>query len=470
MANRTQLLALSPLDGRYQQRISSIQQLFSEFGLIKHRVVVEVKFLIFLLEKTKIQSLTESHKKSLTEIIASFDEVQALRVKQLEESCNHDVKAVEYYLQEQFHQRKISELIPFIHFGLTSEDINSCAYGLSLKEANSTVIIPAVAALLSSIISVSEKASNSTMLARTHGQPAVPTTLGKEMLVWSVRLEKQLIQLNTLQIEAKLSGAVGNWNALQFVFPETDWLEFSDQFISTLGLKPNNVSTQSLPSESYSEFFQALIRIQAILIDCSRDCWQYISDGYLVQQVVQTDVGSSTMPHKVNPIDFENCEGNAGLSIALLQHFVEKLPISRLQRDLSDSTVKRSIGTALGHALLAINSLRRGLEKVEPDNQKMLSVVKNHPEIVSEALQTALRLSGVPDAYDQVKQKTRGRKGSYAELASIADSISDGTLRERYKTLEPQVYTGLAAKIVKQEVSRIKKILIELQLPAIGKE
>lgn len=463
MANLTQLHALSPLDGRYQPRLSSLQHIFSEFGLINYRVRIEIAYLIAFLEETKLADLSAKDKKNIHQIGETFDELGAVRIKELEAECHHDVKAVEYFLQEQFKAQGLTQYIPFIHIGLTSEDINSCAYGVSLVEARDKVLLPALEKLLTQLLNQAEESAQSVMLARTHGQPAVPTTLGKELIVYAVRLEKELIHLRNTVIEAKLNGAVGNWNALQFVLPEIDWPHFSARFIDSLGLKQNPATTQIVPVESYSELFQCLVRVNGILIDCSRDYWQYVSDGYLIQKVAEKEVGSSTMPHKVNPIDFENCEGNAGVAIALLQHFVEKLPISRLQRDLSDSTVKRTFGVAFGHSQLALDSLTKGLTKVSPNAELMRAKVNEHREVLSEAFQTALRLSGKADAYDQIKKSSRGKSSTEFDSESAVILITDKKLNEKSQHLTPEKYIGLAAAIVSRESNRIKKLVKERQ-------
>jgi adenylosuccinate lyase len=455
--NVTQIHSLSPLDGRYAERLSSLNRFFSEYALIKYRVFVEVEYLVFFLQKTTLYALTTKETSAIKKIATSFDEVAAMRVKKLEDSCHHDVKAVEYYLQEELTKLDLDRLIPFIHFGLTSEDVNSCAYGLALTESSNKMVIPALISVIEVILQQAEKSATAVMLARTHGQPAVPTTLGKELIVFAGRLAKTLAALKNIHIEAKVSGAVGKWNAIQFVLPNYDWRALSQEFIGGLGLSPNLVVTQIIPAESYSELFQILVRINAITIDCSRDCWQYISDSYLVQQVKDQDVGSSTMPHKVNPIEFENSEGNAGIAIALLQHFIEKLPISRLQRDLSDSTVKRSFGTAVGHTLLALESLKRGLQKVSPNIFEMEADVMSHPEVLSEALQTAMRLNGIQDAYEVMKATSRGKVSTKADFVAAAQAITDTALRQKCVELMPTNYIGLAVEIVKTEVTRIQK-------------
>lgn len=459
--NVTHIHALSPLDGRYVERLSPIHQYFSEYALIKYRLHTEVEYLVFLLQKTKLQPVSKSEAEKIRNIATAFDDIAALRIKEIEAGCRHDVKAVEYYLQEELKKDNLHRLIPYIHFGLTSEDINSCAYGLALTEIQHQVLLSSVSAVIETLVSISAQTAEMVMLARTHGQPAVPTTLGKELIVFATRLEKTLVALRTHKIESKLSGAVGNWNALNFVLPEEDWQKFSEEFIAHLGLVSNQVATQIVPAESYTEFFQILVRINSVLIDCSRDCWQYISDNYLIQQVKKQEVGSSTMPHKVNPIDFENSEGNAGVAIALLQHFVEKLPISRLQRDLSDSTVKRSFGTALGHTYLALESLKRGLTKVGPNEAQMKKIISEHPEVLAEALQTALRLSDVEDAYEKIKEQTRGKTSTKLDLDTAAKAITNKSLRQRFLSLTTIEYSGLAAKIVKNEVARITKKIIQ---------
>lgn len=431
--------------------------------MLQYRVKLEVEYLIFFLEKTQLAALTSSEKKSLRRIYECFSEPAAVRIKELEKKCQHDVKAVEYFLQEELGKNSLGHLKQYIHFGLTSEDTNSCAYGMMLHAAISQVLIPQCLAVLEALLSFAQETAHTAMLARTHGQPAVPTTLGKEVVVFATRLEKAVTALQAVQLEAKLSGAVGNWSAHQAVLPSYDWMAFSQEFIEKLGLRANQVSTQIVPAESYSECFQALVRVNAIVIDCARDMWQYISDEYLLQRVVEEEVGSSTMPQKVNPVEFENSEGNAGLAIAVLQHCIEKLPISRLQRDLSDSTVKRSIGTAFGYTYLALSSLQRGLEKLQPNTPHIKAQLDKHPEVLSEAAQTALRLSGNSQAYELLRDMTRGKEVGRDDLLVLAEHITDDKLRQSFAQLQPSTYLGNAGLIVTKEVIRITQAVSRLR-------
>lgn len=461
MVRVNDLHAISPLDGRYSQHVHGLQHFFSEFALLQLRTECEVQYLLRLVDELEVVDCSSSHKQSLLQLIEQFSDADAERIKALEDKTHHDVKAVEYFLQEKCREIGCPQLIPWIHFGLTSEDVNACAYGLALLRAKNQAVVPSLKFVIVCLLELVEQSAESVMLARTHGQPAVPTTLGKELLVFAARLEKELTELAALSVEAKCSGAVGNWNAVQLVMPEVDWRAFAKNFITSLGLTPNLVTTQIIQPESYSKIFQLLVRVNGILLDLTRDCWQYISDGYLVQQVVKGEVGSSTMPQKVNPIDFENSEGNAGLAIALLQHFVEKLPVSRLQRDLSDSTVKRSFGVALAHSLLAFKSVARGLKKVSVDAVKMKADLEAHPEVLAEAVQTALRFSGKADAYELLKELSRGKSFSL-DKKQLKTLFPDTKQRQLFTALTPSSYIGLAPEIVRAELKRIRKLLVQI--------
>jgi len=453
------LNSISPLDGRYASRVKNLAIIFSESGLIKLRVKAEVEYLLAFLSETKLVSVTTKKTAAIRQIVERFDEKQARQVKQYEATCRHDVKAVEYFLRAELKRLGMDELIPYIHFGLTSEDTNSVAYGLMLQTSLHQEILPQIKKVIVGLVQLAEPNISAVMMGRTHGQPAVPTTMGKELLVFVKRLVAEYQSLAVLSIEAKCNGAVGNWHVHDLFFPNNNWPKFSERLIKNLGLEPNDVTTQIVPAESMVKYFQSLIRVNQIIIDCARDCWQYISADYLHQIPREKEVGSSTMPQKVNPIDFENAEGNAGLATALLAHFTEKLPISRLQRDLSDSTVKRSIGVALGHSLLAMQSLVKGLSRVEANRQLMLTEVRHHPEMMAEAIQSALRLDGRANAYELVKRQSRGKEFSEQTIHMISQQIKDPVYRQILINLKIEDYTGLAVKLTKSEIKKIKKYL-----------
>ncbi len=453
MTESTALQALSPLDGRYFQQTRELSGYFCEHALIRNRVQAEIEYLIAFCKATKVVSLSTEQITKLRGIFAPFSLSDAALVKAHEAKCHHDVKAVEYFLRDALTNLDLANLIPYIHFGLTSEDTNSIAYGMALKESRDKVILPALPQVIDSLRKFVTTNANTVMLARTHGQPAVPTTLGKEFAVFLARISPEVEQLAKLLFVAKASGAVGTFAAQNLAFPDLDWPKFAQSFLKQLGLQADPVSTQVVSAESYLRYFQSLSRINNILLDCARDSWRYISDGWLVQAVAKNDVGSSTMPQKVNPIDFENAEGNFGLANALLGHMCEKLPISRLQRDLSDSTLKRSIGVALGHSVLGWNSLARGLGKVSSDPNALNTALETHPEIISEGLQTLLRADGVGDAYEIFKEATRGKNSlTLEELKGIAIKHAKTTeTKQKIASLTLESYTGLAAQLTKQK-------------------
>ena len=367
----TALMAISPLDGRYQEKVTSLRTIFSEYGLIRFRVIVEIRWIEMLSEFAnlpEIPRLSTHAKKVLNDIIDNFSEQDAARVKHIESGINHDVKAVEYFIKEKIgSNEELQAISEFIHFGCTSEDINNLAYGLMLQTARKQCILPTLDELLLLLRKLAHDHANLAMLARTHGQPATPTTVGKEFANVIARLQRQIDQLNNVQILGKINGASGNYNAFAIAYPETDWQSLSKNFVTHLGLNWNAYTTQIEPHDCMAEFFAVMVRINTIILDFDRDTWGYISINYFKQKTVANEVGSSTMPHMVNPIDFENSEGNLGIANALFEHMVAKLPISRWQRDLSDSTVLRNIGVAIGHSLLAYQSTA-GVSKLEPNN------------------------------------------------------------------------------------------------------
>lgn len=457
MSNKSLLLkAISPLDGRYNTVVSPLNEYFSEYALYKYRVFAEVKYLIYFLRTVRKQKISEDTVKKLNKFLSEFSVAEADKIKQIEEKIRHDVKAVEYYLQPIMKKIGLGDT-EFLHFGLTSEDINSIAYGLAIKTALQAIIIPELSALISDLTNIARTYKGVPMPARTHGQVAVPTTFGKEIIVFAARLAKETEHLARLQPEAKLTGAVGNYNALLAAYPETDWIRFGDEFIRSLGLTSNHITTQIIPADSYIKIFQSLELINSVLIGLDQDMWRYISDGYVKQKVTKHEVGSSTMPQKVNPIDFENSEGNLGIANALLAHFSLKLPISRLQRDLSDSTVKRNIGSAFAYSFLGYHSCRRGLFKIEINKAVLEKELSDHWETVTEGIQTLLRLEKNGKAYETVKDFSRGKEICQKDIEEFIESLDvDAVAQKKFKKLTPQSYTGLAEKIVDDFLRREK--------------
>lgn len=435
------LHTLSPLDGRYEHETGPLRDYFSEFAYLRTRARLELNFLSALAKTGLVRPLNDSECAALD----SFTDEDVRKIQDIEKTTRHDVKAIEYFLRE-----KISEdLHQWIHFGLTSEDINNIAQSIALRDSRDQILLPALDSLITSLRDFAKKYRALPMLAKTHGQPAVPTTLGKEIAVYLARLKNCRDQIAKHKFEAKLTGAVGNFNALQTSAPQVDWISFSKEFIESLGLEPNSVTTQILPYDNWIRYFDSIKLANAILIDYTQDIWRYISDGYLQQKVVEGEVGSSTMPQKVNPIDFENAEGNLGLANALLTHYGQKLPVSRLQRDLSDSTVRRTFGVAFGHALLAWNNITQGMSRVDADEEIIIQDLNEHWEVVSEGAQTILRAVGRSDAYESLKSQMRGRVLTEADFRSWVEAIDvDGDTRVRLQSLSPESYIGLAVQIV----------------------
>jgi len=442
------LTAISPIDGRYREKTEELDLYFSEFGLIRYRVKIEVLYLIELAKVGVVRKLTKQEKDFLISIFGKFGLDDAQRVKTIEKEINHDVKAVEYFVKEKINKTSLKDLSEFVHFGLTSEDITNLAYSLIIRDCLQEVYLPTLGLLIKKMSQLAHQHKSVAILARTHGQPASPTTMGKEIAVFVHRLKNQLKSLP--QLTGKLNGAVGNYNAHLIAFPRINWLKFSKDFVKSLGLKPNLVTTQIENHDVWAQLFQGMIRINNILIDFDQDIWTYISLDYLKQKSLKKEVGSSTMPHKINPIDFENSEGNLGMANSLLSHLANKLPISRLQRDLSDSTVCRNIGVAFGHALLGFKSTSKGLGKVEV-NQKVISQdLENHPEVIAEAIQVILRREGVKMPYEALKKLTRGKKITLSHLHQFIDQmeISD-KIKKELKKITPENYIGLAEELTK---------------------
>jgi adenylosuccinate lyase len=404
------ITAISPIDGRYADKTKELSSYFSEFALIKYRIFVEIQYLMKLSGQISFrgsQKLKEN-KEAILDIFTAFDVKEALKIKEIESITNHDIKAVEYYLKEKFDTMDLSDISEWIHFGLTSQDINNTAIPLAIKDFLTAVFYPQINSLVNELKAMEEAWSNIPLLARTHGQPASPTTLGKEIGVFVSRLSVQIAHLSTVPINGKFGGATGNFNAHYVAFPNTDWHHFANEFLASLGLDRSKPTTQIEHYDNLAALFHNLQRINTILIDFSRDIWTYISMDYFKQATIQGEIGSSAMPHKVNPIDFENAEGNLGVANALFHHLAEKLPISRLQRDLTDSTVLRNTGVPFAHTLIAIKSLKKGLSKLRVQEDKISSDLSKNWMVVAEAIQTILRREGFPKPYEALKDLTRG--------------------------------------------------------------
>ena len=446
------LLALSPLDGRYRAETEALRSAFSEFAYLRQRAQVEAAYLAALsCDLHLVRDLAPGEVDFLLSLGERFSPQDAEAIREIERTTRHDVKAIEIFLRSRLAETSLADTVSWLHFGLTSEDVNNIAQALALRAARDQVLLPALAEVRARLAWLTDQYKSAPMLARTHGQPAVPTTFGKEMAVFLSRLHREMSALQEHPFEAKLSGAVGNFNALALSFPQVDWLAFSERFLKGLGLKANPVTTQILPYENWLEFFDILRRIHAILLGLSQDLWRYVSGNYLRLRLVATEVGSSTMPQKVNPMDFENAEGNLGLANALLEHYGRKLPISRLQRDLSDSTVRRTFGAALGHALVGYNSLARGLERIELDEAALRIELEAHWEVIAEGVQTLLRTVARPDAYDLLKSLTRGKGLSRERYLQWVDELEiESGIKDRLRSLTPLSYLGLAEKIAEQ--------------------
>ena len=404
------ITAISPIDGRYADKTKELSSYFSEFALIKYRIFVEIQYLMKLSVQISFRGSQklEENKEAILQLFNAFDVKEALKIKEIESITNHDIKAIEYYLKEKFDTMDLSDISEWIHFGLTSQDINNTAIPLSIKDFLTAVFYPQIHSLVNELKSMEEAWGNIPLLARTHGQPASPTTLGKEIGVFVSRLSVQITHLSTVPINGKFGGATGNFNAHYVAFPSTDWHHFANEFLASLGLDRSKPTTQIEHYDNLAALFHNLQRINTILIDFSRDIWTYISMEYFKQATIQGEIGSSAMPHKVNPIDFENAEGNLGVANALFHHLAEKLPVSRLQRDLTDSTVLRNTGVPFAHTLIAIKSIKKGLSKLRVQEDKISSDLSKNWMVVAEAIQTILRREGFPKPYEALKDLTRG--------------------------------------------------------------
>ena len=443
----SQLTSISPIDGRYHKQTASLGAYFSEYALIKYRVLVEVHYFLFLADK-KFFKVSPSLKKSLLGVVDNFSEADALKIKTIEATTNHDVKAVEYFLKEVLDANKASELKEWIHFGLTSQDVNNTAIPLSWKEAMEHQILPAYINLQNKLYQLAKQWKKVPLLARTHGQAASPTSLGKEIMVFVERLHHQIELFVSIPYAAKFGGATGNFNAHHIAYPKKDWVALGNEFVEdVLGLQRMQFTTQIEHYDHFAAHCDNLKRINNILIDFSRDVWTYISMDYFKQQTKKGEVGSSAMPHKVNPIDFENAEGNLGMANAVLEHLAAKLPISRLQRDLTDSTVLRNIGVPVGHIAIAINSLEKGLGKLILNEVKINEDLENNWAVVAEAIQTILRREKYPNPYEALKDLTRGNsKIDKKSIHKFIDGLKvSATLKKELKKITPQNYIGITA-------------------------
>ncbi len=452
MAELNSLSSISTLDGRYREKVAEIADYFSEFALFKYRIFIETEYLIALSQKAKVvRKITQNEELYLKTLVSRFSLSDAQEIKQIEAKIRHDIKAVEYFLKEKIKNSSLSDLVEIIHFGLTSDDVNNLAYGLALNNFMAEAYFPNLAKLLAQIKTLAKEYAGQPMLGRTHGQPALPTTFGKEIAVFHQRIKGEMVILKNLKIKGKLNGAVGNFNAHKLVFPKINWISFSLQFVSSLGLEPNPVTTQIESYDSYVRLFDSIRRINTILIGLCQDFWRYVSDDYLKQKVIKEEVGSSTLPQKVNPINFENAEGNLGLANALFRFYGDKLPISRLQRDLSDSPVRRTFGEALALTVLSYKNIQEGLEKISVNKEKMELELLNHWEIITEGIQTTLRRRGYPQAYEELKQMTRGKNIARASLKKFISGLSlKRAEKNKLNDLTPLNYLGLAEEITKK--------------------
>ncbi|WP_443632025.1 adenylosuccinate lyase [Candidatus Njordibacter sp. Uisw_056] len=441
--------ALSPVDGRYGSKTAALRPYFSEFGLIYNRVLVEIRWLQCLAAHPQIDEvapLSDEANALLERLINNFDETAAQRVKDIESTTNHDVKAVEYYIKEQLKDNaELHAINEYVHFACTSEDINNLSHGLMLKQGLEQVMVPEMAEVLAQIKHLAHSHQNQPMLSRTHGQTASPSTMGKEMANVAARLERQLKQIKQMEFLGKINGAVGNYNAHYTAYPQIDWQANAQVFVESLGLTWNPYTTQIEPHDYIAELFDAIARFNTILLDFDRDIWGYISLGFFKQKTIAGEIGSSTMPHKVNPIDFENSEGNLGIANALLQHLASKLPISRWQRDLTDSTVLRNLGVGLAHSLIAYQSTLKGISKLQLNAQRLDADLDNAWEVLAEPIQTVMRRYAIEEPYEKLKALTRGKTINATIMADFIDTLDlPQSVKDELKTLTPANYIGNA--------------------------
>lgn len=453
MTQLSALTALSPVDGRYGTKAAALRPMFSEYGLIRQRVIVEVRWLQQLAkvnEISEVPAFSAQANEFLEALIANFNEADAERVKAIEATTNHDVKAVEYFLKERVAEvPELHAVTEFIHFACTSEDINNLSHALMLREALTDVMLPTMQQLSAAIkqLAIANKAVP--MMARTHGQPATPTTLGKEMANVYVRLERQLEQINAVPLLGKINGAVGNYNAHMAAYPNVNWHQVAEEFVTSLGLTWNAYTTQIEPHDYIAELYDAVARFNTIVIDFNRDVWGYIALNHFKQRTIEGEVGSSTMPHKVNPIDFENSEGNLGIANAIMQHLASKLPISRWQRDLTDSTVLRNLGVGFAYALIAYQATLKGISKLEVNADNLMRELDQNWELLAEPIQTVMRRYGIEKPYEKLKELTRGKRVNQAAMADFIDNLElPETVKAELKLLTPASYIGRAVQFV----------------------
>lgn len=450
----SQLTAISPVDGRYGSKTAQLRPIFSEFGLIRHRVLVEVRWLQHLAAEkaiTEVPDFSSKTQKLLNDIVDGFSEQDALRVKEIESTTNHDVKAVEYLLKEKIAGNKELEAVTeFIHFACTSEDINNLSHALMLREARDTVLLKFIDELTSALTALAKELADQPMLAHTHGQPASPTTVGKEIANVVYRLQRQIEQIKSVPLLGKLNGAVGNYNAHLSAYPDLNWSEISKNFIESLGLQQNPYTIQIEPHDYMAELFDAFSRFNNILMDFDRDIWTYISMGFFKQKTIKGEVGSSTMPHKVNPIDFENSEGNIGIANAIFSHLSAKLPISRMQRDLTDSTVLRNLGVGLAHCMIAYQSTLRGISKLQVNAEALNKTLDNNWEVLAEPIQTVMRRYGIEKPYEKLKELSRGHKLTEADVKAFINTLEiPQEAKDQLISLTPMTYIGNAIEQAK---------------------
>ena len=447
--NLSSLTAVSPIDGRYGSKTADLRSAFSEFGLIKYRVTVEIRWLQCLAEHSELKEVGPFSAEAnavLNSLVENFSEQDASRIKEIERTTNHDVKAVEYFIKEQIaNQPELAEILEFVHFACTSEDINNLSHALMLKEGRDTVLLPQAEEILLQISEMAKTYADVPMLSRTHGQTASPTTVGKEMANVAYRLNRQIVQIRQVPLLGKINGAVGNYNAHFSAYSDVDWAANAKTFITSLGLEMNPYTTQIEPHDYIAELFDAIARFNTILIDFNRDIWGYISLGYFKQKTIAGEVGSSTMPHKVNPIDFENSEGNLGIANAVFGHLSQKLPVSRWQRDLTDSTVLRNMGVGFGYSLIAYQSSLKGIGKLELNQQRLMEDLDNTWEVLAEPVQTVMRRYNIPEPYEKLKALTRGQGITKKAILEFVETLDiPEQAKEELRTLTPARYIGNA--------------------------
>jgi adenylosuccinate lyase len=451
------LSAISPVDGRYGNKVAALRPIFSEFGLIKYRVTVEVRWLQKLAQMpliAEVPPFSEQANQVLNALIENFSEEDALRIKTIEATTNHDVKAVEYFLKEKVaNNNELNAVTEFIHFACTSEDINNLSHGLMLKDCRDHVLLPELDEILAQIKALAIEYKDIPMLCRTHGQPASPSTMGKEMANVYIRLQRQREQIAQVEILGKINGAVGNYNAHISAYPEVNWHEFSQTFVESLGLTWNAFTTQIEPHDYIAELFDAIVRFNTILIDFDRDIWGYIALGHFKQKTIAGEIGSSTMPHKINPIDFENSEGNLGIANALFTHLAQKLPISRWQRDLTDSTVLRNLGVGFAHSIIAYQASLKGINKLEVNEQNLRAELDHNWEVLAEPIQTVMRRYGIEKPYEKLKELTRGKRVNGDSMREFIDNLElPEKVKAQLKTLTPEAYIGRASAFIDELV------------------